>query len=95
MSLYYTPPPDEIFNEIKLAAIDVWKTFDDTYQYATGKINRIKDIPNVSDNAMYIVAMFDLENQAVLARLLSAEARWEIASRMRDGEMPDFYNPFL
>ena len=65
--LYYTKPSDECFEEVKQAAIDVWNTYDNEYGYATEKINGIKDIKNVSDNLMYIVAMFDQNNQSKLA----------------------------
>jgi hypothetical protein len=31
MELYYTPMSDDIFNEVKEKAIDIWKTYDNTY----------------------------------------------------------------
>jgi hypothetical protein len=65
-SEYYTAPDQEVFDEIKAKAIEIWKGYDDTYGYATGKINAIKDIENVQDNAWYIVAMFDCYNQSKL-----------------------------
>ena len=58
--LYYTPSTDEQFNELKEKAIEIWQGYDDTHGYATEKINAIKDIENVSDNFMYMVAMFDI-----------------------------------
>lgn len=67
---YYTPPSDAIFEDIKQAAIALWSTYDDSYGYATGKINRIKDIENVQDNHAYMVAMFDHVNQDKLLLLL-------------------------
>lgn len=63
---YYTAPPKKVFNEIKKASIEIWKTYNDEFGYATGEINRIKDIENISDNAWYMVAMFDYGNQAKL-----------------------------
>lgn len=93
--LYYTPPSDAVFEEIKAKAIELWQTFDDTYGYATAKVNRIKDIENVQDNAMYMVAMFDQDNMANLAKMLSAEARKAIADRLVAGGQPDEFNPFL
>lgn len=73
IELYYTPPSDKMFNEIKREAIKIWQTYDDTYGYATKKIDSIKDIKNVKDNYMYMVAMFDECNQAKLLTALSAE----------------------
>jgi len=66
---YYTAPNDEVFDDIKQAAMKVWKEVDsdnDKYGYATGKINRIKDLENIQDNYAYIVAMFDHENRQLL-----------------------------
>jgi len=65
--LYYIAPSDELFEEVKREAIKLWLEIDtdnDKFGYATEKINRIKDIQNVSDNFMYIVAMFDINNQS-------------------------------
>ncbi len=95
--LYYTPPTDEQFNELKEKAMELWKEVDsdnDKFGYATEKINRIKDIENVSDNFMYMVAMFDQGNQALLAYKLSEDTRKEIRERMIDGGMELYYIPF-
>lgn len=70
---YYTPPSDAIFDDIKQAAIALWRTYDDTYKYATGKIDRIKDIGNVGDNYAYMIAMFDYGNQNKLVPLLKRD----------------------
>ncbi len=70
---YYTAPSDEVFNGIKEAAIKIWRTYDDSNDYATGKINSIKDLQNIRDNTCYIVAMFDQNNQRKL--LLCTEGK--------------------
>lgn len=70
---YYIAPPDKVFEEIKHAAIDIWKSYDDTYGYATDKINRIKDLQNIKDNAWFIVALFDHQNQMKLISKVSKE----------------------
>lgn len=93
--LYYTPPTQEQFDECKAKCIEIWNTYDDTYGYATEKISRIKDIQNVGDNFMYMVAMFDSSNQLKLAGKLSKETRQAVADRMSQGGQPDFLNPFL
>ena len=75
MPFKYNDTPDQkVFNEIKEAAIDIWKTYD----YTTDKINRIKDIDNFKDNAWYIVAMFDIHNQAKLMEAVSEETKEQI-----------------
>lgn len=96
-NLYYTPPADELFAEVKEKAIELWHEIDrdnDKYGYATENENRIKDITNVEDNFMYMVAMFDINNQALLAQKLSPEARLAIRERMVAGGQPDYYIVF-
>lgn len=72
---YYDAPSDEIFEEIKAKSIEIWQTYDDTYGYATEKIEQVSKITNVKDNWGFIVGMFDSDNQAKLMDLLSDEAR--------------------
>lgn len=91
--LYYTPPSDEIFNEVKTRAMELWHEVDtdnNKYGYASEKISRIKDIVNIGDNMMYMVAMFDQGNQSRLAEKLSQTARQEIKKRMLDGGHPSY-----
>ena len=86
--LYYTPPSNEIFEEVKKAAIELWREVDtdnDRFGYASEKISRIENITNIQDNMMFIVAMFDGDNQALLANKLSQEARYAIRERWIDG----------
>ena len=95
--LYYTAPSDEIFEEVKKKAIELWKVVDtdnDKYGYTTEKINRIKDIKNITDNTMSIVAMFSIDNQLLLAQELSEPTREAIRERMIDGGGEDYYNVF-
>lgn len=70
---YYTPPKQEIFEEVKAKAIELWQTYDDTYGYATSKVSRIKDIKNIKDNTCYMVAMFDINNQHALMGMVNQE----------------------
>lgn len=77
-SFFPDAPSDEIFDEVKRAAIELWKTYDDTFKYATQKVDRIKDVENYSDNFAYIIGMFDPENQRKLMMLVSKEAQREI-----------------
>lgn len=79
MDDYYTAPSDAVFEEIKARAIEIWQTYDDTYGYATEKIERVKSITNVKDNWGFIVGMFDSPNQQKLLAKLSPEAREKVA----------------
>ena len=95
--LYYTPPRQELFEAVKSRAMELWKEVDtdnDKYRYATSKINQIKDIENVGDNFMYIVAMFDINNQRKLADRLAQETRDAVRERMIDGGNPEEYIVF-
>lgn len=97
MDLYYTAPPDPVFEEVKIAAMDLWKIVDtdnDKYGYATEKIHRIKNLPNTGDNMMYIVGMFDSGNQHVLSRMISHYANKSIRDRMLSGGTPEYFIPF-
>ena len=71
--LYYTAPDDSIFEDILAKAIMIWSSYDNAHGYATEKISQIKDIKNVDDNYMYIVAMFDADNQAKLLDMVKPE----------------------
>lgn len=83
IELYYTAPSDEVFEEIKAAAIKIWQTYDDTYGYVTEKIGSIERIGNVKDNWMFIVAMFDWNNQAALLDTVRPETAQLIKEAMK------------
>lgn len=70
---YYQPPKQAIFEDIKAQAIKIWQKYDNTYGYVDEKVNRIKDLANVQDNAWHIVAMFDCDNQVKLLKRVNAE----------------------
>jgi len=69
----YKAPKQSIFDDIKENSIKIWQSYDDTYGYATEKIDQIKDIKNISDNAWYMVAMFDSNNQDKLISMVKPE----------------------
>jgi hypothetical protein len=71
----YNTPSDEIFNDIKEKAIDIWETYDDTYGYASEKIDYINRLTNYRSNYGTIVGMFDHKNQLKLLLNVSSEAR--------------------
>lgn len=88
--LYYTAPSDELFEELKQKAIEIWSGMGDEPSYSKEKVDRIRDIKNVQDNFMYMVAMFDQNNQAKLAGNLSAECRLAVRERMISGGNPEW-----
>src|SRR3989344_8065066 len=95
--LYYTPPENHIFEEVREKAILLWHEVDtdnDRFGYATSKVNQIKNIGNVGDNLMFIVAMIDFENQRKFAQQLSDASRLAIRERMIDGGNPEYLITF-
>lgn len=72
---YYKAPDQKIFDDIKKNAMKIWNTYDDTYGYATDKIDRIENLKNIEDNAWYILAMFDRDNQNKLLDMVQPETR--------------------
>jgi len=93
--VYYEAPTDEQFEEVKAKCIQIWNTYDNTYGYATEKIDRIKNMKNIKDNVMFMIAMFDMNNMTTLSILLSPETRKAISDRFVAGGNPPAYNPFL
>jgi hypothetical protein len=68
---YYIAPPDHIFEDIKTNAKKLWESYTHP-DYVAEKLERI-DIKNISDNAWYIVAMFDVPNQNKLLDMVTPE----------------------
>lgn len=73
--LYYTPPADHLFDEVRAKSIELWREVANNQSYMQEKVSAIEKIANVQDNFMYMVAMFDGRNQSRLADRLSEEAR--------------------
>jgi hypothetical protein len=56
-------PSQEIYNEMKSIATQIWETYDNRYGYVTEKLGYINSIDNIQDNAMVFYRMFDNQNQ--------------------------------
>ena len=56
-------PSQEIYNEMKSIATQIWETYDNQYGYVTEKLSYINRIDNIQDNAMVFYRMFDNNNQ--------------------------------
>jgi hypothetical protein len=66
-------PSQEIFNEMKSIATDIWNTYDNQYGYVTEKLDRINSFDNIQDNAMVFYRMFDYINQGKFKASASPE----------------------
>jgi hypothetical protein len=56
-------PSNEVFLEMQEIAISIWNEYDNTYGYVDEKVNRVRGITNIQDNAMVFYRMFDWSNQ--------------------------------
>lgn len=84
---YYKPMSSKAFADIKVNAIAIWNGYDDTHGYATEKIDRIRSVENVRDNAMYIIAMFDRNN----VRDLLSRLETKTIEELNDKRLPTEY----
>jgi hypothetical protein len=94
VKLFYTPPREESFNELREVCIRFWNTFDDKFGYATEKIDRIKDLPNDGPNFVMMVQMIHPVAREVISKLLSLETRNEISMRLYGWEKEDEFDFF-
>lgn len=62
---------DEQFKNVKMKAIHIWSSYDDTYDYAMGKVKRIINLDNSPESIITIFGMFDGDNQSRLINLLN------------------------
>jgi hypothetical protein len=73
--MYYQTPSEEIFNDMKQAAIKVWKTKDNTHRHVNEKIEIVNAMKNYRDNAMICYNMFDHIDQRTFLQHLSDPAK--------------------
>lgn len=79
---YTDAPSDKIFNEIKVAAIEIWATYDNEFGYVDEKLAMIEPLTNFKDNWGTMVGMFDHPNQMKLLDKLSPEAATKVKEWM-------------
>lgn len=84
--LYYTAPSDEVFEEIRLACIKRWNTFDNEFGYVDEKVGQVTMLTNVRDNWMYMLAMFDNWQRMVVLGTLSASTYRLVTAAMGSTE---------
>lgn len=97
VELFYKPPKDEVFNELKNVCISFWGNLDDTFGYATEKINFLKNLSNEGCNFSMMVKMIHPISRAIIASNLSLETRNEVSMRIYGWEEDnhdefDFFN---
>jgi hypothetical protein len=63
--IMFETPTQEIFDEMKIIATEIWNTYSDEHGYRTEKLNYINSFENIEDNAMIFFRMFDWNNQQI------------------------------
>lgn len=85
-NLYYVPPSDAAFEDMRKACLDVWGKYkDEPGDYFEEKTQRIPIMSNISDNFMYLFAMFDMNNQRQVISLLEPSTIEAVRERLIAG----------
>ena len=63
--LYYLPPADFLFEEMRSTAIRIWRDLADPYD-TPDRVRDLQAMTNIGDNFMTILAQFDDGNQRLL-----------------------------
>jgi hypothetical protein len=63
----------EVFEDLKQAAIKVWNTYDNEFGYVDEKVDRVNSISNVGDDPMLIYRMFNHINQSRMVNTLELD----------------------
>lgn len=93
VELFYKPPKDECFEELKTICIRFWRTFDEV-EFVEEKINRIKDLKNEGCNFVMMVQMIHPVAREVVSKTLSLETRNAISMRLYGWEKENELDPF-
>ena len=88
--LYYIAPVDSIFGEVRSEAIKIWNQYDNHEAH----IEHLKEMQNIKDNMMYILAEFDEENQEILFNRMSDETQIAISDRVKSVNSTDIITKY-
>ncbi len=94
VKLFYTPPKDECFEELRIICIRFWRSFDEA-EYVEEKISRIKNLKNEGCDFVMMIQMIHPVSREVISKSLSLETRNEISMRLYGWEKEnefDFFN---
>jgi len=105
VKLFYKPPKDECFEELKSLCIRFWNVFpgfavwDEEHhklqrEYAKSKIDEIKDLKNEGSNFVMMVQMIHQNSREHLSKFLPLETRNEISMRIYGWEKENEFDPF-
>jgi hypothetical protein len=105
VELFYKPPKDECFEELREICIRFWRSFTLPHmwderqeqleiEYVQSKINEIRDLKNEGSNFVSMVQMIHQNSREILAKSLSLETRNEISMRLYGWEKENEFDPF-
>lgn len=80
--LYYIPPEDEIFKNLKYWCIAVWNSIDGDKYEINESVKRLNNMGNIGDNFMTMLAMFDNVNIVLVSQYLNQDTRKAIYDRL-------------
>lgn len=105
VELFYTPPKNEYFDELKSLCIRFWEVFPEytlwdekqnelEREYANSKIEQIKNLKNEGSNFAMMVQMIHQNSREVLVKHLSLETRNQISMRLYGWDKENEFDPF-
>ena len=105
VELFYTPPKNECFEELKTVCTRFWSSFPEFHmwdekqeqlekEYVQSKIDLIKDLKNEGSNFVNMVQMIHPVSREIIAKALSLETRNEISMRLHGWEKEDEFDYF-
>jgi len=59
----YETPSQEIYEDMKKVATEIWNTYDNEFWYVDEKLDKINSLENYADNVAIMYRMFDWHNQ--------------------------------
>lgn len=96
IKLFYTPPKDYIFEELKNTCIKFWSICFKTEgsNYVDEKLDIINNLKNEGSNFISMVQMIHPKMRFLIANMLSYETRYEISRRLYGSASEDEYDCF-
>ena len=96
IKLFYTPPKDSVFEELRNACIKFWTICfkQEGSDYVSEKVNIINGLKNEGSNFISMVQMIHPNSRILIAKQLSHETNYEISRRLYGGGSEDEYDCF-
>jgi hypothetical protein len=98
IELFYTPPSDECFEELRHVCILFYKhvidtSFESDFQYVDEKVKYLRSLENIDCNFSSMVRGIHQNYRYIISQALSLRTRNELSMRLY-GFNDDEYDPF-